>query len=272
MASDRPQLDIPSIVDLGHRYMYGDSSTGIDKDPVRGLAYFKQAAELGDVTSLYNVGVCYERGYGTSRNIKSAIHYYKQAAKLASAGDISTKLISGTAMYNMALIFFNGTDVKQDMKYAVELYKQSIDCGHMPSKNNLAICYLYGNESAGIEKNIELAIKMYHELVELNEPYITYLLGTWYYNGKFVIKDLEKAFRLFERASKLNNIDAIYSLGKCYYNGYGVRQDYKKAVNLFEQSTNNKLAVQALAVCYERGYGVNIDTKKARDLYVCAKN
>ncbi|KAG8579430.1 hypothetical protein GDO81_010884 [Engystomops pustulosus] len=50
-------------------------------DPQKAATYFRLAAENGDVQSLYNLGVCYERGFGVPASRQEAVKHYERAAK-----------------------------------------------------------------------------------------------------------------------------------------------------------------------------------------------
>ncbi|XP_040296928.1 death ligand signal enhancer [Bufo bufo] len=51
-------------------------------DPQKAAKYFWMAAENGDVQSRYNLGVCYERGFGVPASRQEALRHFERAAKL----------------------------------------------------------------------------------------------------------------------------------------------------------------------------------------------
>ncbi|CAJ0929921.1 unnamed protein product [Ranitomeya imitator] len=50
-------------------------------DPEKAAKYFWMAAENGDVQSRYNLGVCYERGFGVATSGPEAVRHFERAAK-----------------------------------------------------------------------------------------------------------------------------------------------------------------------------------------------
>jgi TPR repeat protein len=56
----------------------------LEGDPARTLALYQQAADLGYVPAMYNVGVCYETGTGTGIDYEAAAEWYRKAAQLGS--------------------------------------------------------------------------------------------------------------------------------------------------------------------------------------------
>lgn len=61
-----------------HYYESGDAKSG---DYDLAAAWYKKAAQKGDIAAQYNLGVMFERGQGVSRDKNSAIGYYREAAR-----------------------------------------------------------------------------------------------------------------------------------------------------------------------------------------------
>ena len=53
---------------------------GVEKDLVAAMAYYRQAADLGDALSMANIGYCYETGQGVEVNMEEALRWYRMAA------------------------------------------------------------------------------------------------------------------------------------------------------------------------------------------------
>lgn len=70
---DNPDLQYAAAL----QYLYG---TGEERDVYRGLELLKRAAEEDHVLALYELGVCYYRGYGVLPDWERAIKYLKSAA------------------------------------------------------------------------------------------------------------------------------------------------------------------------------------------------
>ena len=70
--------DADAIRNLGCCYF--DGSHGLPQDYAKALGLWHQAAELGNTTSYYNIGVAYHNGNGVERDEKKANHYFELAA------------------------------------------------------------------------------------------------------------------------------------------------------------------------------------------------
>ena len=64
---------------LGYIYLCGH---GVDKDEVKALSLFMEAAEDGCSHAPDSVGECYENGYGAERNLTEALKWYQKGAAI----------------------------------------------------------------------------------------------------------------------------------------------------------------------------------------------
>jgi len=64
---------------LGYMYAYG---LYVQKDEKKAFLYFKKAADNGMATSIFNLGICYEKGVGVERNQNEANRLYLMASKM----------------------------------------------------------------------------------------------------------------------------------------------------------------------------------------------
>src|SRR5882672_7128534 len=86
--------DAESQVELGRRY---DKGEGVVKDQVEAVKWYRKAAEQNYAKAQYNLGVCYERGYGCRDGVAEddaeAVKWYRKAAEQNYAA----------AQYNLAI-------------------------------------------------------------------------------------------------------------------------------------------------------------------------
>lgn len=71
------------------------------------LKYFKKGADMGDADCQYEMGLCYEKGYGVKSNLRIAKAYYTQAAA------------QGNAKAKNKLVIINTSPSSQDGKTPV---------------------------------------------------------------------------------------------------------------------------------------------------------
>jgi len=70
--------DPEAINHLGETYTHG--SLGLQKDMRRAVELYTEAAQLGSVEALYNLGVAYELGEGVQQDKAKAAEFYTKAA------------------------------------------------------------------------------------------------------------------------------------------------------------------------------------------------
>ena len=70
--------DPEAIYHLGGKYFQG--GFGLQKDVRKAVELWTEAAELGSIDALYNLGVAYYYGKGVEQDMAKADEYYKKAA------------------------------------------------------------------------------------------------------------------------------------------------------------------------------------------------
>jgi TPR repeat protein len=88
------------------------------------FALFQAGAIHGDATSMYNIGVFYQHGYGVPRDYAKAREWYEKAA--AKDNEL--------AMGNLGALFVNGLGVPQDYTKAREWYEKAANKGDANAK------------------------------------------------------------------------------------------------------------------------------------------
>ncbi len=77
-------------------------------DHNQAVEWFKKASQKGCTRSLNNLGICYEFGYGVSKDLDQAFTLYNEAADKGYQ----------EAMLNLAYMYFqNGKETKNDQKF-----------------------------------------------------------------------------------------------------------------------------------------------------------
>ena len=139
----------------------------------------------------------------------------------------------------------------------------------LQKKYEMAINYEEGN---GVEKNLELAIKLYKELVDAGFSDAQCRLAGCYYYGNGVAENTDKAKKLLESASNQGNLEAMYLLAWMYSSIFDHHKkidpktfDDNKAVKLLFEAAeaDNTKAQDALATHYYYGVGVEQNYEKA---------
>ena len=152
--------------------------------PAQSYISWKAAAEKGDMTSQYNLGLVYEQGLGISVDLKKAAHWYKKASM---QGHI-------VAAYNLATMAHQGHGVKPDLKMAMHWYEFAAKKGNLLAQASLG--FLYATENTPFT-DAKKAVYWFTRAAKLGHPEAQFNLGMMYSTGKGTELDYIKAYAWF---------------------------------------------------------------------------
>jgi TPR repeat protein len=103
-------------------------------DRAAAARWIRRAADLGDPSSLNNLGVRYEHGWGVAQDYAAAMTWYRRAAAkgLPIAWD------------NIGRLYWAGQGVPADPVEAVKWFQRGADTGLVQAQINLAAAYAAG--------------------------------------------------------------------------------------------------------------------------------
>ena len=175
-------------------------------DYIKAVKYYKLAADQGHAEAQYNLGRCYEKGEGVSKDYKEAEKYYKLAA---DQGDV-------TAQFNLARCYtrlcFQGT-----YKDAAKYYKLAADQGNAAAQYKLAFWYESG---IGVDKDYKEAEKYYKLAADQGHAEAQFDLAYRYEHGKGVDQDCKEAAGYYKLAADQGRIGAKKALKRLERRGY----------------------------------------------------
>ena len=96
--------------------MYADGRGG-EQDYDQALRFYREAALLGNVDALTDIGHMYQQGMGVERSIPEAVRWYERAV---SAGDVQ-------AMQALAHLYEDGVGIPVNLDRAWQLYSMIAD-------------------------------------------------------------------------------------------------------------------------------------------------
>ena len=224
-------------------YDYYNGTNGKQNDYSEAVKWYRKAAEQGDATAQYNLGVCYEKGRGVPQDYSEAVKWYRKAAEQGDA----------TAQYNLGVCYDKGRGVPQDYSEAVKWYRKAAEQGDMYAQNNLGYCYYNGQ---GVSQDYSEVVKWYRKAAEQGYARAQCNLGLCYFWGLGVPKDYSEAVKWYRKAAEQGNKYAQNNLGNCYYNGWGVPEDYSEAVKWYRKAAEQGYedAKRQLQKLQEMGY------------------
>lgn len=117
----------------------------------KAVPILKQAAELGNAESQYNLGYCYQAGIGVEQNSEKAIEWYSKSAEQGW----------NDGLYAMMMAYGSGNGVQQDFNKAFSFALKCAENGDGTCMFNVINCYKEGMGTAkDIDKMLEWAIRL----------------------------------------------------------------------------------------------------------------
>ena len=157
---------------------------------------YRAAAEQGYAEAQYNLGVCYENGYGVTKDLTQAVYWYKKAAGQGLA----------TAQFNLGVCYTKGEEVEQDDTQAAYWYKKAAEQGYADAQYFLGLCYHGGD---GVEKNETQAVYWYKKAAEQGVAEAQYNLGIFYYSGQGVEENKNTALYWLEKITDKSKLSVL---------------------------------------------------------------
>ncbi len=242
--------DIEAQSSLGSYYF-------VKEQYIDALFWSGKAAEAGNATAQYDMGLAYERGEGVEINLKKAFEYYTKAAKQGHAG----------STYILGFFYNVGKYVDVDLKKARQYYKKAAEMNVVYAQYRYGLFCLYG---IGGKSDIEEGATNIEAASEQGHVDAIYIMGMMFLEGIYYDVDISQGMTFLEVAAKNNSSDAQYTLGVCYfYAKYGMKCSYAKAAKWFTMAAENGhfSAYNDLAYCYAYGdEELSVDFNKAHEL------
>ena len=238
---------------LGVMYSNG---YGVTQDKAEAVKWYRKAADQGRANAQYNLGVMYDNGVGVTQDKAEAAKWYRKAADQGRAN----------AQYNLGVMYQYGEGVTQDKAEAVKWYRKAADQGRANAQFNLGLMYDFGE---GVTQDKAEAVKWYRKAADQGDARAQCNLGLMYDKGEGVTQDRAEAVKWYRKAADQGDDHAQCNLGWMYYKGYGVTKDYAEAVKWYRKAADQGYASAQndLGYMYYMGYGVEKDYKMAKEWY-----
>ncbi|MDZ7661205.1 tetratricopeptide repeat protein [Thiohalophilus sp.] len=107
-------------------------------------------AEKGKLQAMYEVGLKYERGRGTGRNIQKAAEWYGKAAEANHA----------LSMARLGILYVEGNGVDRNLNKAIKLLSKAAEQDIASARYQLANMHELG---MGFDKDLKQAIRLYRQ-------------------------------------------------------------------------------------------------------------
>ncbi|MDR1936238.1 MAG: sel1 repeat family protein [Candidatus Accumulibacter sp.] len=161
---------------------------------------YKKAADLGNPTACFQLGIMYENGEGVNKNINEAIKWYEKAMSKGSA----------TGAGQLANLFYDGTSVPKDVNKAVAYYTRAGELGDSSAYYTLGLLFSFDSSIRDLEK----AANLFRKAVSMGNPMAMNSLGVAYLSGNGVRQSNAQAYAYFKLARRYGDRSAQENLDK----------------------------------------------------------
>ena len=188
-----------------------DTGQGVRQDYAEALSWYRRAAEAGNPSGMFNVGVMFDAGRGMPRDPQEAARWYERSAATGF----------GRAEYNLGLMYRDGSGVRRDHTRAVRLFQSAAHHGIAAARLHLAEL---GVSAAG------------GAVPDAGDPSMQDFRHA---QSRLLLRgsaEIAKAAGLFRHAAEAGDALAQYDLGYCYENGLGTPVDPLQAVRWYRRS------------------------------------
>jgi TPR repeat protein len=182
-----------------------------------------QACTAQDLEACSNLGLMYEDGLATKRDISRANALYERACVGGNAFGCTLLGIS----------FDKGNGVNEDRRRADGLYTKACNAG------NGAGCVNLGNNQYKVGKYAEAA-QLFERGCNSKTARGCNNLAAMLSSGDGGTVDQRSAHQLFKKACRLGSGEGCTNAGLSFWNGAGVKQNFEKAGTFFEKACKAK--------------------------------
>ena len=204
------------------------------------LEKYTAAAEAGDASAQYNLGVLLSEG--DKKQQKKAFAWTLKSAKQGFA--------KGQSL--LAHFYINGIGVGQNPDKAYDWYKKAAMQGEAKAERFMGLDALHGVVG---EKDVEAATEWLRKAATHGSDDASCDLAGMLQRGEGMKQDLDEAYHLFEQLAEKGLPAAKYNLAIFCLDGYPNGREAQRAVQLLEEAAAGgvKIAHVTLAQIYMEG-------------------
>ena len=214
-----------------------------------------------DGSILYKIGKLYYEGKGCEKDVELAYKYFMKSAEYKNKN----------AYYALGKTCSDKTSPHYDPvraeQYYIKAYNEYTDSetgeSHAPSNLKIAMADLYANQKNDKIYDIDKAIDIYKECIEINvDSMAMFKLGSLYLKGKGVEKNIELGLHYLNNAIDGGNSFAKVTLADFYADSTHSLYDMSRAIQLYKDCIKNdsdSYSMSRLGSIYLFGHGVDKD-------------
>jgi TPR repeat protein len=218
---------------------------GTKRDKNHAMQFYRKAANLGEPTAMYKVGIILLKGFlGQPKNPREGISWLKRASQSADQDHPH-------ALHELAMAYEKEgvPSVIPDPNYSRELYSQAAQYGYVPSQLKLGLAYENGFLNCPIDPRRSIA--WYSKAAQQGDLESQFALSGWYLTGADGIlqQNDTEAYLWARKAADRGYSKAEYAVGYYTETGTGVPRNIEEAKRWYRLAAaqNYRRAKQRLA-------------------------
>lgn len=227
------------------------------EQPQRWFERMAKDAASGNSRAAWQLGSCFECGWGTPKDLVKAIKFYRLAASLGDSG----------GLYSLARCYREGIGVRKNGERARNYLMQAADLGDPTALYVLGNSYRWGTD--GVRKDVGIGFQCLLTAAKLGHLEAQVSVGYSYSSGEGTGRNPRMAAYWYKKAADAGDELGAFNYGFCLDAGYGVKPDPKRAAVYYRRAARhgNSLAMFNLALLHESGNGVSKSTRSAQRLF-----
>ena len=259
--------DVPAQLELAGEFFFGKNRPA---NHTLAAYWYRQAAKSGSTEGEYNLGCCYEHGWGVEKSLQKAFRFYSLGAKKDFPPAVTRRALlclTGVPAEDLGEEKFK--EIPADRELAFAELRRAANRNYAPAK--LALATRLFRDAKNREKHAAEIAALARDAA--NDPHAEVpalmLHADCLLNGFGVAVDVPGAVKVLERAAAMNSGAAMTGLGRLFEFGRGVPPDparamalYRRAAELGSPEGETALADQLLS-----GNHLNADPVRACMLY-----
>jgi len=227
-----------ALSQLGKAYELG--TQGAAANIATSMAYYRQAAEIGDGAASFRLGTIYDFGdLGVAKNDAQAAAWYRKSADAGYA----------KAMTNLGFMYRQGRmGLPKDDVQAVAWYRKAADAGDGRGMSDLG--YMYQQGFGGLPKDDGQAAYWYRRSANAGNPSGMFNLGAMYQSGRGGLpQDDVQAAGWYRKSADAGDAYAMTNLALMYENCRGgLPKDNAQAVAWYRKAADRGSEIAAAAL------------------------
>ncbi|KAL0082070.1 hypothetical protein F4703DRAFT_1739318 [Phycomyces blakesleeanus] len=224
---------------------------GTKRDKSHAIQFFRKAANLGDPSAMYKLGMILIQGHiGQTKNPREGISWLKKAAAFADEDHPHALHELGIAYEKEGI-----PSVIPDVNYSRDLFTQAAQNGYAPSQFKLGLAYEHGYLNCPVDPRRSIA--WYSKAAEQGNMEAALALSGWYLTGADgILQQSDSECYLWARKAADHGFSkAEYAVGYYTESGIGVRQHIDEAKKWYMRAAaqGNRRAMQRLTELKNNG-------------------